>query len=393
VEDDAELTFGQRIEHMRRRRGLSRGTLASLLGYSEEWLRQVERKGRRVDRVSTLLRLAEVLQVNDPSTLIDSVVLRQRGSEWSGSGVVPTGVRGALLRWRVQGIGAARGTAAGALSRAELDDAWMLWRSSKHRYSAIQRQLITMLDRLGDDADDRLLRADTLRLASDFLLGVGDVHFAQVAVDHALAELATPGDSLGWYRCVGQFSEVLLRSGSHHESWKLASEAATDMIRRADSLPGDYRATLVDLHLIGAKAAAAMKDYQGAHASLDEAREVVARVAGTLFGSNIVDLAAVQVELVLGRCTQALRLAERIEELDALCLADQSEYYTTLARAHLTNNDVIATTFALTQTERICAEEVTFNAEARAVIAGALARNSTSVRSELSRLAERAGIL
>ncbi|MFB6507204.1 MULTISPECIES: helix-turn-helix domain-containing protein [unclassified Streptomyces] len=58
-------TIGERIELLRCRRGLSRQTLASVVGHSSEWLRQVERKGRQVDRLSTLLRLADVLQVKE----------------------------------------------------------------------------------------------------------------------------------------------------------------------------------------------------------------------------------------------------------------------------------------------------------------------------------------
>ena len=46
-----------------RRRGLSQLVLANMIGRSEAWLSQVERGIRHVDRVSVLIRLAQVLKV------------------------------------------------------------------------------------------------------------------------------------------------------------------------------------------------------------------------------------------------------------------------------------------------------------------------------------------
>lgn len=394
----AELTIGQRIEHMRRRRGLSRKTLASLLGYSDEWLRQVERKGRPVERISTLLRLAEILQVKDASTLIETTIPRQCGG--GRVDLTMTGVREALLRCRIPGSMTERGDVHAPLQWPELEAAWTLWRTSEYRYSAIQRRLPHMLGRLGhpgDTEDERLLRADTFRLVSSFLLRTGDFHFSQVAVDHALAELAPRRDSPGWYTCVGQFSEVLLRSGSRHESRKLAVETAADMKRLGDGASIEHEAARATLHLIAAETAAEMKDHRSAQVSLDEAREIVGRLAREAphpsFGMADVEVRAVRVELALGRVTEALRLADRLDGLNGLNRERQSAHYVTLARAHLANNDLIATTFALMQAERVCTEEIRFDVDARSTIAGALAHDSASVRYELGGLAERAGLL
>src|ERR1041384_5024435 len=55
---------------MRRSRGLSRRVLANLVGCSEEWLRLVEKGARPLDRLSTIMRIADVLRVNDLSELV-----------------------------------------------------------------------------------------------------------------------------------------------------------------------------------------------------------------------------------------------------------------------------------------------------------------------------------
>ena len=53
-------TVAQRIRIYRRRRGLSQVRLAIAVGRSESWLSQVERGERSVDRLSVLLKVAEV---------------------------------------------------------------------------------------------------------------------------------------------------------------------------------------------------------------------------------------------------------------------------------------------------------------------------------------------
>jgi transcriptional regulator with XRE-family HTH domain len=57
------MSVGERIAIYRRRRGLSQLSLANMIGRSEAWLSQVERGVRHVDRLSVLIRLAQVLKV------------------------------------------------------------------------------------------------------------------------------------------------------------------------------------------------------------------------------------------------------------------------------------------------------------------------------------------
>ena len=57
------MSVGERVAIYRRRRGLSQLALANMIGRSEAWLSQVERGIRHVDRVSVLIRLAQVLKV------------------------------------------------------------------------------------------------------------------------------------------------------------------------------------------------------------------------------------------------------------------------------------------------------------------------------------------
>ncbi|MCA1604998.1 MAG: helix-turn-helix domain-containing protein, partial [Acidobacteria bacterium] len=62
---DPSLPVGKRIKLLRERRGLSRTVVAGLCGRSESWLKKIEQGTRQAVRLPTLLRLAEVLRVDD----------------------------------------------------------------------------------------------------------------------------------------------------------------------------------------------------------------------------------------------------------------------------------------------------------------------------------------
>ncbi|NDZ65289.1 helix-turn-helix domain-containing protein [Streptomyces cyaneofuscatus] len=63
------LGFGQRMQILRTRRGLSRPTVAGLLGMSPSWVKQVERGEIGMPRLPLILRIAELLRVRDLSDL------------------------------------------------------------------------------------------------------------------------------------------------------------------------------------------------------------------------------------------------------------------------------------------------------------------------------------
>jgi transcriptional regulator with XRE-family HTH domain len=66
------MSVGERIAIYRRRRGLSQLALANMIGRSEAWLSQVERGIRHVDRVSVLIKLAQVLKVTVEDLMLRS---------------------------------------------------------------------------------------------------------------------------------------------------------------------------------------------------------------------------------------------------------------------------------------------------------------------------------
>jgi transcriptional regulator with XRE-family HTH domain len=72
-----DLTIGQRVARCRRRKGISQEVLAHLLGKSKSWLTKVERGERQLDRMSVVLEIARVLEVDTAEIT--------GGSRWPGA--------------------------------------------------------------------------------------------------------------------------------------------------------------------------------------------------------------------------------------------------------------------------------------------------------------------
>jgi transcriptional regulator with XRE-family HTH domain len=64
------MTAGQRVRHFRERVGMRRPVLGGLMGWSAEWVKAVENDRLLTPRMPLLLRLAEVLKVDDLGLLV-----------------------------------------------------------------------------------------------------------------------------------------------------------------------------------------------------------------------------------------------------------------------------------------------------------------------------------
>lgn len=396
---NADLTLGRRIELHRRRRGLSRQTLASLIGYSAEWLRQVEKEERPADRLSTLLRMADVLRVEDvPGFLgLGPAVPRQRTAPEMAI---------ADLRMTLFLPGGAKPVDHGSarLWREQLDAAWSTWQDSPRRYSRTRTdlpRLLTGVRNLGTSggADGAEVFAHTHRLAAAFLRQAGDPSLALLAIERGSAAAARGRDPLTAAVCAGGFAATLLQLGFPQAARNICEEVG----RRVEPAGGEVRSEVLSLcgamRLTAAEAAALDNDHHAAERLLDEARAVAEQLGEgrndltSSFGPIDVAIHAVRIELSLGRVRRALRLAGQFDVDGRAPVERRARHYLTLARAHSQDRDPVAATFALLQAEDACAEEIRFNVEARSVIRDVLAEDNARVRRELWGLAERAALL
>lgn len=68
--DPEPVRFGQRLQLLRTRRGMTRDVLAGLIGKSAEWVRAVEKGRMKPPALDTVLAIAEALRVRDLADLI-----------------------------------------------------------------------------------------------------------------------------------------------------------------------------------------------------------------------------------------------------------------------------------------------------------------------------------
>lgn len=399
-----DMTIGERIELLRRRRGLSRQTLASLVGYSSEWLRQVERKGRQVDRLSTLLRLAQVLHVKDVAAFM-GVAVPQGGVEQLTVQGEPD-IRAALLCGRtVTSSGAATQPGDIARLRGEVNGAWASWHHSAQRYSLVRARLPGLLARVygchaWHSARQALpLSARVHHLASAFLHSSGELPLALLAADRALAEARQAGEALLAAACLRGFGDVLLRLHSPGQVRELCVAEADGLRVHGEIAAAEAAAERAWLCLTAAEAAAFQQDHHEAEWLMDTAEELVEGIGGSELRQATpvtpVDVAAhrVRVEAVLGRTARALRLAEQVEEVDALHREGRVRFYLTLARTYLQARNPSGAVLALMQADRDCGEEMRCNVYARYLLREAISQDSVTVRRDLHQLAEKAGMV
>lgn len=375
---------------------MSRQAFAGLVGYSAEWLRQVERGDRRLDKLTTLLRVAEVLRVEDVSSFIGIVVPPQR--RHSGESTAPSDVRRALFHPR-----SSESAAVDLDALADrLEAAWTGWQGATHRYSLMQRSLPPLLDQvcgMADDPEIMRITAQTYRLTASYLRQVNDPPVALLASERALAAARRCGDDLVIAACEGGLAATLLLLGWVTDAADVCRRAATRLAAGVPTDPPEVVSVWGAVQLVTAEIEAVRNDHLAAREALDlagKAAEVLGHDRNDLhssFGPTDVGVHAVRVELVLGRIRRALRLASKVDVSGAVSGERQARHYITLARAHAEERDAAAAAFALFQAEEACAEEIVFNGEAHRVVHALLDLDDAAVRSHVWRLAERAKLL
>ncbi|GAB2576650.1 hypothetical protein GCM10027168_06950 [Streptomyces capparidis] len=126
------LVFGQRMEILRVRRGMSRPVLAGLLGKSPSWVKQVETGRLKMPSLPMILRIAEALRVRDLCELTGDQSMSMDMFIGPGHKRLPQ-VRAAINAFPVT-AGADREAPPAAHLRARLARAWSQRHSSgRHR--------------------------------------------------------------------------------------------------------------------------------------------------------------------------------------------------------------------------------------------------------------------
>ncbi len=347
---DYEKSLGRKIAFNRKRRGLSQKEFAGLLDRSEAWVSQVERGVRRVDRMTVLEKVADVLDIPVAELAADApIVASVTDGKPRGAGRLRLVLSAAHSLKAV--LGQAEPPDVPAL-RARVDRAWELTHEGDYAdLSELLEQLIPALEsatRSGPEADRpelfRLLAA-TYHTCGAALANMGEPEAAWIAVDRAVVAAERAGDPL--LMAAGEFRlSIVFLGARHYDQAAQTSGSAADALRPlSDTGQTEAVALRGALTLQRAVAAARANQAEDAYGFLRDAREMAEQVGAgrndynTEFGPTNVGLHEVAVAVDLGDAGLALRAADAVDA-SGLSPERQTRFRIDVARAHTQRRQV-----------------------------------------------------
>jgi transcriptional regulator with XRE-family HTH domain len=403
MEMPAEFTTGERIRHLRERRGMTRVVLANLVGYSADWLKRIE-AGQRGVSIPALVRLAQVLRVDDLSVLIDGVA-EIPVSAFEG----PQHPAGEAAR-KIAGVGSFRGAGdadppdVAALAEG-VAAAWRDWHALPDNHSvvaAVLPDLIGDLDRATVVLDGPQRRRASSALASAYGLAqhlavdLVEPETGRVIADRAARAAQAADDPVSL--AFGAWTQGhVLRSVDADAALRVVAEAAGELERHIEGpdAMGLYGSLCLHMGISSA--------YQGDDGNAwrfwDTADQLAdALPAGyfhpqTVFGRANVDIHGVSISAELRRFGEAVGRAERIDPDQVPSRERRGRLYGEIAAGHLQRRELDQARYFLERSYAESPEEAPYSPLTRGVAVELVRTATGSLKTEAVALAERMGIL
>lgn len=406
------LTFGQRVKRARERTGKTRTVVAGLMDQSTEWVKAIENGSIGMPRLPKLLRLAQVLSVEDITELTGDDRIAAATYTKAVHGDLPA-VKRALTTYQLRP--ADREPEPAQVLAARVRSAWKMWHAGDtehpvsrdiegHR-SRIANLLPALLAdtqhaaRTLDGADRRralVALAEAYHLAQLFLSFQPAPDLVVLTGDRAMTA-AQDADSpraiagAAWYmnhvhRDAGEAAEARV---------ELAEQAALLLTGREDP---EHIARRGVLYLAVALSYAKTGDAGAAWRYWDKA-DAAARQLGDdyahpwlIFGRGIVDGYAITIHNDLMQPGKALQVAEALD-LDRIPSATRRSYHLIeTARAHNMLGENVAAVSLLGKAKRESLETIRFNLHTRAVLPELVKSGPRMVRQDALELARDLGV-
>ncbi|MFF0851282.1 helix-turn-helix domain-containing protein [Streptomyces sp. NPDC003280] len=364
-----QKALGRKIAFNRKRRGLSQKEFAGLLGRSEAWVSQVERGVRRIDRMTVLEKVADVLEVPIAELAAEAPLVAS-----VAEGEPPGASRLRLVLSAAHSLKAVLSRQdvspdVPAL-RAEVDRAWSL--THQGNYADLAELLEGLVPRLesatrsvSESERPELFRllAVMYHTCSGALANMGEPEAAWIAVDRAVVAAERANDPL--LMAAGEFRLSLVFLGARHfdQAAQVSGSAADALRPLAESGQVEAVALRGALTLQRAVAAARLNLADDAYGYLREARELGDRVGdgrndyNTEFGPTNVALHEVAVAVDLGDAGVALRAAQTVDA-SGLSAERQTRFQIDLARAYAQRRQVADAVSALLAARELSPELV-----------------------------------
>ncbi|WP_239376086.1 helix-turn-helix domain-containing protein [Frankia sp. Cj5] len=393
-------TLGERVAFHRKRRGLSQVGLGRLIGRSESWVSQVERNARKIDRMSVLAQVADVLgvPVADLAPDVPTEAPASESEPWRD--VLRLALTGHPALAAVATVPTA-GSAAGEDFGTRAEQAWKLVHGS--RYSEVGPLLVSLIADLeralrSTPVDQRPAVAQVLasvyQAAAAVLGKVDDAEAAWLASDRALFTAEVTGDVA--LVAAGQFRMALamLSVGRLEQAQHAAATAVAALRPRLPELGIEATSVVGALCLVRAVSAARSGDRRTAWQAIGDAVELAATVGAgrndfnTEFGPANVALHEVSVAVDLGDAGDALDRAARVDTA-GLSPERRARFLVDVAQAHAQRRARGDALTALLEAEQVAPEQIRDHPKVRMLVRDLLQDLNQRSDQQLRALADR----
>ncbi len=404
------MPVGERIAIYRRRRGLSQLALANLIGRSEAWLSQVERGIRHADRLSVIIRLAQVLKVTVEDLVGQPLSLTPNGGiEYRA---VPA-LRAALTDYEVIpatfGIGVGDGPVRDPPSlQRNVDQANRLYQAAHYEEAGLLlSRLIGETQRaareLADDASRDALGvlAQTYHITAKTLTKVGETELAWIAAERSLPAAQWAESPLLMAASAYHLGHVFLRAGQVEQAADVTMTAARALEPGLATATPEHLSAWGALHLTALIAVARQDDRVAVRQLLGEARATADRLGQdrndfwTAFGPTNVAMHEVSIAVELGDAGEVVRKGEALDpsRFPSGLLGRRAQVFIDLARGYTQQRRDAAAVNMLLEAERIAPEAVRYQVIVKEMLRELLRREHRASTPQLRPLAARVGII
>jgi transcriptional regulator with XRE-family HTH domain len=396
------LPFGQRLRSHRERSGMSRPVLGGLVGRSAEWVKALENGRLNLPRLPLLLRLAEVLGIDDLAELTgDERVSAATYTKAVHAGL--PGVRAALTTFRFAEIPEAPETADALEARVR--HAWRLWHGiGDHRtnVAVLLPALITdcrhAVRALEGTARRRALAAlaQTYHLTQLFLSFQPAPELVMLTGDRGMAAAEDADDPRSIAVAAWYMNHVFRDAGERHDARVDLAMQAADLLD-PDRRPEDLVRWGL-LHLAAALSFAKIGRRGDAERFWDRADDAARRLGDDyahpwlVFGRRMVDAYAVTMRTDLVSPGRAVEAATRIDLAPMPSATRRAFHLIESARAYRLQGEDVAVIHLLKKAQSTSPETVRFNTFARPTVTELATGANAMIRHDAQVLAEQIGV-
>lgn len=394
-----QRALGRRIAQERKRRGLSQPELARLIDRSVAWVSQVERGVRKIDRMSVLEKVAEVLDLPLSELAAEAPVVAAANEEIPGAAGLRLVLSGAHSLRAMLHSSPVPSTSA---VQARVDKAWELTHESRYvELTDLLRDLVPALETAVRSAPDGRrpelfeLLAATYQACSAALAKLGEPEAAWIAADRSIVAAERAGNPL--LMAAGAFRLGFVFLGARHfdQAEETARTAADALWFMAEEGRPEAMSLWGGLTLQRAVAASRLNEADTAYGHLDRARAVAERLGdgrndyNTEFGPANVALHEIAVAVELGDAGRALRVADNVDP-SGLSAERRGRMLVDVARAYGQRRQVTEAVSALLEAEALTPEQIRNHRIARQLVSDLLTMQEPP-SADLRELADRIG--